>query len=116
VSALTLRRGVNGPIYERVTKRTARKLFADKVPFVMCACNLHPFGMCGFGMDVEPSKYDSETVCLPDSRTAENGFRGVRRPYSLDDIVANFEFYNCSDRETGKYAAYYVREDILASL
>lgn len=106
----------NGTRYTRVSKRVARKVFAARVPFVICACNLQPFGGWSLGMRIDESNYvnyDLETVCLPDSRTSENGYHGVHRPYTLDDLSDNFESYNCTCSETGMYASFYVRPELL---
>lgn len=69
----------------KIQKNNAKKLYELGLPIILCACKLNPespWGLC----------------VLVDKKSGE----------SFEKTVAAFEFYNCTNNETGKYAAYYV--------
>lgn len=70
--------------FQRISKSAARRAFNAGDPVYLCAVNLRPGG-----------PWHPE-ICL--WRTGEN----------FEKSVAAFEFYNCINGETGKYAAYYI--------
>lgn len=78
--------------FERVSKAKARQLFDTGKPVVFCPINLYPFG--GF----RPS-------CMIDNSKGEWK--------NFDYAVSNFQWYNCTCNETGKYTAFYVNAEFL---
>ena len=80
----------NGVIYRQIYKKEARKLYNEGKDIVCCACNLRPFGMFGLECVISQQYYLDWT---------EDSF---------DKAVNSFEFYNCTDSYTGRYASYYV--------
>lgn len=79
----------NGKQYKRIDKRTAKKLFYADKKIIICACNLSPFSPYGVGASI------------------------VRTPKTNDfkRFVNNFEYYNCTNNETGYYSAFYTAID-----
>lgn len=84
---------INGKEYQRISKAKlyslARQTASDeirKLKFVIAACNLRPdnFG-CMFTLQE-----------LNNADTA------------LDNYINAFEYYNCINAETGKYASFYM--------
>jgi hypothetical protein len=73
--------------YTRISKARARKMFNNGDPVYMCPVNLRP------GRPWYPE------ICF--YKTGEN----------FEKSVFAFEFYNCINNETGKYTAFYIREE-----
>ena len=71
---------------EQVQKRTAKKLFNSGETIYIQSSNFHPFGV--WSQCIEVNNKDGET---------------------FDSIVNSFEYYNCNNNETGKYATFYKR-------
>lgn len=78
----------DGITYKRISKMTARRAYNNGLSVVFCPCNLRPFGMWH-------PEYVTRKDAEPDDRTFER-------------LIDELEFYGCSDRETGKYLAYYI--------
>lgn len=76
---------ING--YKRITKWTAKKLYEMGEPILLCPVNLIPGGMWGNGC----------IVTKKEGRTFEQ-------------LVSEFEFYNCNNNESGYYTAFYIKE------
>jgi hypothetical protein len=72
--------------YRRITKRAARKLWG-KEAIALCPVNLRP----GF-------PWASHMVV---------SVRAVQEGVTFENIVNDFEFYNCTGKETGTYTAFY---------
>ena len=74
---------VNMGKYSRVTKRVARNLFKEENVFI-APCNL---------------RIDTPFV------------QAVEIPYNadFDKYVRDFEIYNCTCNETGRYASFYLK-------
>lgn len=72
----------NGITYKRIDKRQAKKLYDAKKLLIFCPCNLRP------------DFYGTRFI---------NGGRNDFR-----EVLNNFEFYNCTNTETGLYTAFYV--------
>lgn len=70
----------------RVSKRVARRLFAEEKPFWIVPCNMVPY---------------HGAIYLTQLR--------MREHKNFDTLVNAFEYYNC-DHERGYYAAYYVED------
>lgn len=81
--------------YIRINKTKARKLFNKNIGIYIVPCKV----ACNFSnMWIQPFIINNQA-----------GF-------SFDQLVNNFEYYNCNDNETGLYAAYYVEYFILPSI
>lgn len=83
---------VQGKKYEfmRISKKKARAAFNNDLPLVFCACNMRPG---------EP--WHPEIIVDPKQQKEEHG-------REFDAAVNNFEWYNCTLNETGKYTAFYI--------
>lgn len=69
----------------RIQKGNAKKLYELGLPITLCPCKFNPESPWGVGV-------------LVDKKSGE----------SFEKVVNAFEFYNCTNNETGKYASYYV--------
>jgi len=70
----------------RVNRTRAHKAFLNGKAVHLFPCNLFPF-----------------------SRFTGNGYViDQYSEYDFDILVRNFEYYNCTGRETGYYAAFYI--------
>lgn len=81
-----------GKIYRRISKATARKLHAQRIPFCACPCKYRP------GAPWYPEfsfRYD----------VVEEG--------NFDAMIAYITGLECIGNETGRYLAYYAEEDVL---
>ena len=92
---------ING--YKRISKAEARKRYNAGELVTLCPVNLIPGAP--WNPEITVTKFDSSAparnvavVCTMDFETLVNGF----------------EFYNIRGAETGRYTAYYKREDITA--
>lgn len=72
---------------ERVSKKTAERLYNMGFKVLFCPCNLSPVSPWGVGVWMDNS-----------------GGEGFNR------LINEFEYYNCTNAETGKYTAFYVGE------
>lgn len=79
----------NGFTFERVDKKQARKAYNNGLTVRFCPCNLRPGSPFRFDMDM--------------NRAQENCAGAI-----FDRLVNVFELFNCRDKETGKYAAFYI--------
>lgn len=75
-----------GITYKRITKAAARKLYEAGKNIVLCPCNLRPFSF--WHPEIETNKEQSVEA-------------------SFYKLVNEFEFYNCTNSETGKYTNFY---------
>lgn len=79
----------NGFTFERVDKKQARKAYNNGLTVRFCPCNLRPGSPFRFDMDM--------------NRAQEN-CAGV----DFEKLLNAFEFYNCTNTETGRYTAFYI--------
>ena len=86
----------NGRTFTRVSKATAKKAFVSGFTIAFCPSNLRP-----------------GTIWHPEYITN----RSMRADYMVDDIgvendfnnlLNSFEYYNCTDPETGRYTAFFI--------
>lgn len=77
---------ING--YKRITKRTAERLYKIGQPVLFCPVKLIPGDVWGIGCSI----------------TREEGS-------TFTQVLNAFEYYNCNN-ETGRYTAFYIKEDI----
>lgn len=78
-----------GAAYTRVNKAVARKAWNNGEQLLMVPARVRPDNMWGIGVIVETGS-------------------GSRPGESFDKFVNEFEYYNCSYNELGKYAAFYL--------
>ena len=71
--------------FKRVNKKDARKAYKNGLTVVICPCNLRPFTMYQFEIDINNKNH-----------------------HNFDDLIIRFEAYNCINSETGLYTAYYI--------
>ena len=76
---------ING--YRRITKREAFKRYKEGKTIYFCPVNLRPGNLWHWEVAVRNNS-----------------------PRKWESIVNEFEYYNCINSETGRYAAFYVRE------
>lgn len=89
----------NGVTYERVTKAKARSMFMHGKKIYVQACNLRPWTLWSYPMCI--TKTAAQEIALDEI--------GIRNWF--DNAVNSFEFYNCINSETGKYAAFYMEDE-----
>ena len=77
----------HGRKWYRVNKHRARRAFEQGERLVLCACNLRPFG-----------------PWHPEVEITDNFWR------TFDQLVNEFEYYNCSHPGEGAYASFYMME------
>ena len=92
----------NGVNYRRITKSTARKAFYNGLTVVICPSNLRPFTPwhCETDLNINNDAIKTEI---------ENGF--IKRENVFNYLINQFEFYNCSNTETGRRCNYYIAEN-----
>lgn len=88
-----------GKTYNRVSKAAARKAYLKGLDIIIAACNIRPFNAMYIGY-AELNRKNREQF-VTDDTGATNDFTSQ---------VNSFEYYNCNNSETGKYAAFYVQE------
>lgn len=76
---------INGTEYRRVNKSTAKKEYDNGNNVLLCACNLRP-NSCW-----------STAVPVSNCNSIE-----------FDKQIREFEYYNCTSKETGYYASFYI--------
>lgn len=79
----------NGFIFERIDRKQARRAYNNGLTVIFCPCNLRPGSP--FRLDMDMNK-------------AQENCAGA----SFNRLVNVFEMFNCRDRETGKYTAFYI--------
>lgn len=83
-----------GRTFTRISKAAACRAYMAGVEVWAVPCNFRPSWLTALVLDRE-----SRAEYVTDEIGARNDF------YSL---VNSFEFYNCTNSETGKYAAFYL--------
>ena len=88
----------NGRTYKRISKMAARAAYKNGLTVIICPCNLRPFTPWRFEHRIN-RKYREHFVI--DEIGVMNDF---------NNLVCSFEYYNCPNSKTGKYAAFYIEE------
>lgn len=88
--------------YKRITKPMARRAFCDGKTVVVCASNLRPFGFYQFQFEWNINRESFQNELKATDTTPENLFNYA---------VNQFEYYNCTNKETGKHASFYIAID-----
>lgn len=86
----------NGRMFTRVSMAAARRAFIDGFTIVFCPSNLRP------GAPWYPeyiTSRENRADYIADDIGAENDFYG---------LLNSFEYYNCTNAETGKYTAFFI--------
>lgn len=86
----------NGKTWERVTKKQAREAYVNGATVTICPVNFQPF---------TPWQYPYKTNRKTREQFIVND-TGARNDFN--NVVASFEYYNCINAKTGKYAAFYM--------
>lgn len=85
-----------GKTYSRINKASARKQYLQGKTIFLLPCNFR-FGSPWFS--AFPLDPETQKEFAIDEIGMENRF---------NSLVNSFEYYNCTNRETGKYTAFYV--------
>lgn len=85
-----------GNNWERVTKKTAKRLYLQGETLTVCPRNLRPF-----------SPWHCETWINKSTHEIDHNTTGEDYSAIFDNWVMYFEIYNCINAETGKYASFY---------
>lgn len=88
--------------YKRITKANARRAFIAGKDIVVCPSNLRPFGFWNPQIEWNINRESFQNELKATGTTPENLFNYT---------VNQFEYYNCTDTETGKYASFYIAID-----
>ena len=84
-----------GHTYKRISKTAARAAYKNGLTVVICPCNLRPTQFS----NALNRKYREHFVI--DEIGVMNDF---------NNLICSFEYYNCPNSKTGKYAAFYIEE------
>lgn len=88
--------------YKRVSKSEARRRYNNGETIRFTACNIVPDNLWGAYSDANNGDY---------TQVSSDGFNTtIARNKDFDTVVSAFTYYNCVDSETGRYPAYYVKE------
>lgn len=91
----------NGFHFERISKKTARAAYINGLSVVACPVNLRP-----------GKPYHPETVLNRKNREQFTVDEiGVKNDF--ENIINSFEYYNCTNSETGKYTAFYIPVEVV---
>lgn len=80
---------VDGFEFERITKKVARIAYNNGLTVLFCPVNLRPGSFWRLDMPINKNNQNCEG-------------------HTFDSVVNHFEFYNCTNSETGKYTAFYI--------
>lgn len=86
----------NGRTFERITKKEARRAYINGFSVVIIPCNLRPFTQW----------HDEMTLNRKDRAHLVADEIGVNNDFT--NYINSFEYYNCINSETGRYAAFYI--------
>lgn len=87
---------VNGFTYKRIPKHTAKKAYKNGLTIILCPVNLRPGTPHGFDFKLNRKQREQFTI---DEIGIENDF---------NNYIASYEYYNCTNIQTGKYTAFYI--------
>lgn len=79
----------NGKTWERIDKKTARMAYNNGLTVLFCPVNMRPFTPWHLEIGINKNF---------------EGYNGV----SFENVVNAFEWYNCTNNETGRYTAFYI--------
>lgn len=90
-------RDCNGRTWERVNKSRARNAYNNGLTVLFCPVNLNPFSEYYTSVMINIS--DDIDIGISSRFTKENSF---------ERVLNAFDYYNCTDNETGHYTAFYL--------
>lgn len=82
-----------GRTYKRISKTAARSAYMGGSTVIICPCNLRPTQYAH-----RINRKDREQFVIDEI--------GVKNDFN--NLVNSFEYYNCTNAETGKYTAFYI--------
>lgn len=85
-----------GYTFKRIDKKTARTAYKNGLTVVICPCNLRPFTSWHNEQDINRRSREQFVI---DEIGVINDF---------NNLINSFEFYNCRNKETGRYTAFYI--------
>lgn len=85
-----------GFIFERINRATAKRAYLNGLTVIICPANLRPGEPY---RPEQPINRRNREQFIIDEIGAANDF---------NNLIASFEYYNCRNRETGKYTAFYI--------
>ena len=85
----------NNNHYKRIDKRQAKRAYDAGKTIVLCPCNLRPFGMWAPEVDINKEDYKTRGYDPADMEFKKR--------------LMYFEYYNCTNTETGRYSAFYIQ-------
>ena len=88
----------SGRTYKRISKTAARAAYKNGSTVVICPCNLRPF--TAWHNEHKINRKDRAHLVIDEI--------GVMNDF--DNLINSFEYYNCPNPKTGKYAAFYIEE------
>lgn len=92
----------NGVSYNRVSKAAARKAYAAGKTVYMQSCNFRLFSFWTSPAVLNRIQVESDPI---------DGINENAIVKYFDKFVNSFEYYNCINLETGKYAAFYMEDE-----
>ena len=88
----------SGATYKRINKKQAGREYLAGNTIILCPCNLRPFSPWAPEFPLNRKMREQFII---DEIGAKNDFY---------NYVASYEYYNCTNSQTGKYTAYYIAE------
>lgn len=85
--------------WKRVSKPTARRLYDEGKTIRLCPVKINPCNEY-YPMSFDMNKNDKFEV------------EPFEWELKFDSRVNKFEYYNCQYNETGKYCAFYIKEEV----
>lgn len=85
-----------GFTFERIDKKTARKAYINGLTVIVSPVNLHPF--TPWGVSTNWNRKNRAQFVIDET--------GVKNDFN--NLVNSFEYYNCNNSESGRYAAFYI--------
>ena len=85
-----------GHTFKRICKTAARSAYMAGSTVIICPCNLRPTQYAS-----RMNRKDREHFVIDEV--------GVMNDFN--NLACSFEYYNCPNSKTGKYAAFYIEEE-----
>lgn len=101
---------LDGVQWYRTSKQAARNAYNQGEEVLICAVNLTPFGGWRPGSIIRNEIREHSPLLIADKTMGVHTSNDGWETYSFEDCVFNYQWYNCTNTETGKYAAFYLKE------
>ena len=79
----------NGKTWERINKKQAKAAYNNGLTVIFCPVNMRPFTPWHLEIDVNKNFWSCDGL-------------------SFEQVLNEFEYYNCTCNETGRYTAFYI--------